>query len=138
MSDVGLVRRLASAYDQSYPPSLWGGGSGPPPTPVIDRLTPDTITAGTPQLVIVTGTGFLPSSVVWADEEAQITTHISSESLSYMAEADSEGAQDITVKNDTLVSNSVSLTVQAAAVEEPEGGEEPPPEEPPPEDTPEA
>jgi hypothetical protein len=135
MSDLLTYLRV-TYYDQSIPPDLLGPPV-PPVVPVISNLTPNTIVAGDPAVTVtVTGLNFLQSSVVWADEEAQTTTYISAGSLSYQAQADQEGTQDITVRQGAEVSNSVALTVEAAPEEPPPDGdgEEVPPadsEEPP-------
>ena len=106
MSD--LMRRAASYYDASYPPDLFG----PPPTPVLVSLNPTSIVAGQPPVALtITGTGFTPNSKVWADEAAQLTQDVDSTTLIYGAQASAEGTQTITVKNGSIVSNAIELTV---------------------------
>lgn len=107
---------MSLAYNvpyESYPPDVLH------PTPaVLATLNPASIVLGPPpKLVTVTGTGFTTRSRVWADEEQQATTFVSDTSLTYMAQADQVGAQDITVHNGGAVSNSLSLAVTAAQAE---------------------
>jgi hypothetical protein len=79
--------------------------------PVLESLAPSSIVAGAgPTPVTVTGTGFVPASTVWADEEAQVTTYVSDTELDYDAQADQAGTQTITVR-DAGTSNAIELTV---------------------------
>lgn len=105
---------------QSYPPSLWD-----PVPAVLATLDPSSIVAGAMQVVTITGTGFTSRSRIWADEEQQITTYVSSTSLTYEAQADEAGAQDVTVHNGDAVSNSLPLTVTAEEVEDPRASASP-------------
>jgi len=93
-------------YQHSYPPLLFV-------TPTLALLNPASIVVNTPTQVTVTGTGFHPGSVIWADEEAQVTTYVSATILRYTAQADAVGAQDITVHNGSAASASLTLTVTA-------------------------
>lgn len=48
--------RLAGTYDQSYPPSLWGGGGTPAGPPVVIlSLSPNPATTGTGVSIVVEG-----------------------------------------------------------------------------------
>jgi len=117
-SDVAFfLRVVAPAYEHSYPPDVYG----PPATPVLSTLTPNSIVIDTPTEVQVTGTGFTHNSHVFVDGVEQITTYVSPTVLHYTAEADTPGTQDVTVVTEhaggDLTSNMVVLTVTATAVE---------------------
>jgi hypothetical protein len=141
---IPVRRMLADYYDQSLPTRLYA----PPPTPVVTTLAPNSIVVATPTAVVVTGTGFTPSSFVWADEEEQATTYISPTQLDYSAEADQVGTQDITVQTRGVASNAVVLTVTAttrasrasrtttSATVPPDPPPDPAPADPPPSDPP--
>jgi IPT/TIG domain len=107
------THRVLTYYDASYPPEVLNPS---PPAPLtLASLNPTSITAAAaPELVTLTGTGFTSASRVWADEEEQITTHVSSTELTYMAQGDDEGSQTITVRRGAEVSNSIELTVDPA------------------------
>lgn len=98
------------AYDASYPDWIVN-----PPTPAVTAVNPASVVVNTPTVVTITGTGFTPASRVWADEEGQSTTYVSSTTLRYTAEADQVGSQTITVHNGSEVSAGRELTVTATA-----------------------
>lgn len=103
---------LRGYYDQSYPPWVFTPG----PVPAVTTLAPSSIVVDTPTLVTVTGTGFTPQSKVAVDGVRQSTTFVSATSLTYTAEADEAGAQDVRVVDQFgQVSNAASLTVTATA-----------------------
>lgn len=121
--DLSLSRDARhSGYDpyiEDVPSNPPAGGAvvqtlGPPPDavpPVLSSLNPATIVSGAPPVPItVTGSGFLPASRVWADEEGQVTTYVSDTELVYQAQADMPGTQTITV-HDAAPSNAIELTV---------------------------
>jgi hypothetical protein len=115
MSD--LIRN--GYYDQSLPPDILPTPT-PPAAATLTTITPDTIVAGPAgkTLVVVAGTGFTGGSKVYADEAQQITTFVSDTELTYQAEADQAGTQDITVTANAQgasPSNGLVLTVTAAA-----------------------
>jgi IPT/TIG domain len=85
-----------------------------PEAPTLTGLDPASIVVDEPTECTVTGTGFRADCVVFADEGPQVTTYVSDTEVRYTAQADRVGAQDVTVHNDTLVSNSLSLAVTAA------------------------
>jgi hypothetical protein len=122
---------LANYYDESYPPSLWGGGGGGPLDPQITTLAPNTGSAAAgPITVTVTGSNFESGSVIEIDQVAQATTFVSATSLTTSYDPTVAGTVLFTVRNvNDEESNSVPFIVGAAAEEEPPP-EEPPPEEP--------
>jgi hypothetical protein len=130
-----LMRRVSAYYDASYPPDILV----PPelaPAAVLTTLNPASIIVATPTLCIVNGTGFVPASRVWADEEVQTTTYVSDTQLQYTAQADLAGTQDITVTvnaHGDNRSNGLILNVTATAEDQP--AEEPTDEPPPDDDT---
>jgi hypothetical protein len=134
MSDIRNALTIAGYYDGSYPADILV----PPVTPTLTSLAPATINVDEPTPVVITGTGFSHNSRVWADEGEQITTFIDATHLRYMAQANSSGAQDITVRNGALVSNSLSLDVQGGPPVVMAAAAEQPPADPPPDTTPPA
>jgi len=124
---------LARYYEESYPPSLWGGGGGPVlPDPHIDSLNPATGSAAAgPIAITVTGTNFEAGSVVEVDQVALPTTYVSATSLTTSYDPATAGTHQFTVRNtNDEESNSVPFIVGAAEepeaapqAAEPEGGE---------------
>lgn len=127
MTDV--MRRAATYYDASYPPSILVP-PGPPPTPVITSLVPDTVVVDVPTPCDIVGTDFRPDVKVFVDDTEQLCTFVNPTLVRYMAQADTVGDQFVYVGNpdgtDSVVaSNTMTLDVTAAE-------EEAPPPEPPP------
>ena len=113
---------LARYYDESYPPSLWGGGTPGVPDPHIDSLAPNSGSAAAgPIAVTVTGTNFEAGSVVEVDQAALATTFVSATSLTTSYDPATVGTKLFTVRNpNEEESNSVPFTVAAEVEEEPE------------------
>lgn len=108
-SDLALVLRLTGYYEHSYPPDVLG--VGPPVAPSLLGVTPNVIEVDTPTPAIVEGSNFTHATVVYVDGVAQPTTYVDSETLHYVAEADTEGSQEVWVQTGALKSSSVFLTV---------------------------
>jgi hypothetical protein len=110
---------LARYYDESYPPSLWGGGGPTLPDPHITTLAPNSGSAAAgPIAITVTGTNFEATSVVEVDQVALATTFVSATSLTTSYDPATAGTKLFTVRNvNDEESNSVPFTV-AAEVEE--------------------
>jgi len=102
-------------YDTSYPPSLWGGGTGPDPS--ITSIAPTGAVAGSgPVTITVTGTNFVSGSVVEVDQSARPTTFVSATSLTATYDPLVAGAKVVTVRNpNEEESNNTPFTVTAAA-----------------------
>ena len=115
----------ARYYEESYPPSLWGGGGGGPVDPHINSLTPATASAaGGAVTVTVAGSNFEAGSVVEIDHVAQATTFVSATSLTVSYDPAAAGTVQFTVRNvNDEESNSVPFIATALADDE-----EPPPE----------
>jgi hypothetical protein len=107
---------LARYYDQSYPPSLWGGGAAVDPH--IDTLAPNTGSAAAgPIAVTVTGTNFEAGSVIEVDQVALPTTFVSATSLTTSYDPATAGTKLFTVRNpNDEESNSVPFTVAAEEI----------------------
>ena len=101
-------------YEQSYPPSLWGGGVDPD----ITSLVPATGSAAAgPITVHVHGAGFVSGSVVEVDGSALPTTFISATELSAPFDPSAAGTVQFTVRNPSdKESNSQPFIVGAAEV----------------------
>lgn len=103
-------------YEDSYPPSLWGGGGIPDPT--ITVLAPNTgVAGGGPYTVQVDGTRFVASSVVEAAQAPLPTTYVSATRLTATYSPSAEGAVPFTVRSGGAggeESNAVTFTVTAA------------------------
>jgi hypothetical protein len=63
---------LARYYDQSYPPSLWEGGSS-----TAISINPATGAVGASFTITVTGTGFTADSTIVFDGDPRVTTLVS-------------------------------------------------------------
>ena len=98
-------------YEQSYPPSLWGGGVDPD----ITSLVPATGSAAAgPITVHVHGAGFVSGSVVEADGAALPTTYVSATELTAPFDPAAAGTVMFTVRNPSAKeSNSQPFTVGA-------------------------
>ena len=105
---------------QSYPPSLWGGGSGAK-DPHIDSITPAAGVVGVEAVVSVLGSNFEATSVVEIDQVAVgATAFVSATELSLTVTPAIAGVKSVTVRNaNEEESNSVDFTVSAAE-EDPE------------------
>jgi len=106
---------LASYYDESYPPSLWGGGSGADPH--INVIDPNPgIAVGSPITFTVHGSGFSATSVVEVDHVPQTTTFVNGTTLTFILPP-VPGTFEVTVRNaDEQESNSVTLEVWPGTV----------------------
>jgi len=104
-------------YDQSYPPSLWGGGGPGPNDPTITSLVPNTgSAAGGPITVHVHGTKFEDGSEIEIAQQARPTTFVSPTELTTSYDPVSAGTVQFTVRNpNDEESNSVPFTVGAVA-----------------------
>jgi hypothetical protein len=99
-------------YEQSYPPSLWGGGVVDPD---ITSLVPATGSAAAgPITVHVHGAGFVAGSVVEADGAALPTTYVSATELTAPFDPAAAGTVMFTVRNPSAKeSNSQPFVVGA-------------------------
>lgn len=107
---------LPGYYDQSYPPSILG----PPTTPTLTSLTPNSVVVNTPTSVTVSGTGFRPNSVVVVDADVYPTSYQNKTTLVFTALADTVGTQSVTVTTGALTSTASTLTVTATELAETE------------------
>jgi hypothetical protein len=114
------VTDLAGYYDESYPPSLWGGGTPGVPDPHIDTLAPSSGSAAAgPITITVTGSNFEAGSVVEVDQAPVTTAFVSATSLTATYDPSTTGTKLFTVRNpNEEESNSVPFTVAAEAEEE--------------------
>ena len=106
-------------FDQSYPPSLWGGGGGPggPDDPTISSLVPATGSAAAgPITVHVHGTRYEAGSVVEIDQAAQATTFVSATELTVSYDPAAAGTVLFTVRNPNDEESNSSPFVVAALV----------------------
>lgn len=104
----------AGYYDQSYPPSVWGGGVVDPD---ITSLVPATGSAAAgPITVHVHGAGFVAGSVVEADGAGLPTTFVSATELTAPFDPAAAGTVMFTVRNPSAKeSNSQPFVVGAEA-----------------------
>jgi hypothetical protein len=144
MSDPGLLRRVLDTYDNSYPPSILGGGGGSPTDPHIDTVVPNSFPVTTTTIITITGRNFSIESVIEIDQLAVVGQANTEEEMIYNVVSGSlgVGTHQVTVRNiDDQESNSVPIVVTATVVEdepEPETESEPEPQpEPEPEPQPE-
>jgi len=107
---------LSTYYDESYPPSLWGGGPTPLPDPHIDSIDPVSGVVGVAVTVTITGTNFVPGSVVEADQAALPTVYVNATTLTVSGTPLTPGTATLTVRNpNDEESNGVVFTVTAVA-----------------------
>jgi len=90
-----------------------GGGGGTPP--VLSAVVPATLgtDAGIYQLEVA-GTGFVPTSVVYADATALVTTYVSAIALTATYDPATAGTVQFTVHNGAAVSAAFPVTVVVA------------------------
>ena len=104
-----------SYYDTSYPPSLWGVV----PDPTIASIVPNSSAVNVPAVATITGTNFLPDSVVEIDQVATVdATYEDSTTLVVEFTPTVAGAHNVTIRNGGAggeESNTVVYTVNAAA-----------------------
>lgn len=102
-------------YDESYPPSLWGGGGTGPNDPHIDLLAPATGSAAAGAIAItVTGSKFDAGATVEVNNVAVPTTYVSATSLTTSYDPAAAGTVMFTVRNpNSEESNSVPFVVSA-------------------------
>jgi len=107
-------------YESSYPPSVWGGGSGGPADPSITSLVPNTGSAAAgPISVQVNGTRFEAGSVVEVAQAPVTTVYVSATQLTATFDPPAAGTVQFTVRNpNEEESNSVPFTVSALAAED--------------------
>jgi len=104
-------------YDQSYPPSLWGGGGPGPNDPTITSLVPATGSAAAGAiLVTVNGTKFEAGSVIEIAQQARPTTYVSPTVLTTSYDPVSAGTVNFTVRNPNDEESNSSPFVVAALV----------------------
>jgi hypothetical protein len=110
---------LAAYYDESYPPSVWGGGVDP----FIASLNPTSGSAAAgPILVTVTGTNFEAGSVIEINQVAVPTTFVSATTLTTSYDPTVAGPVVFTVRNpNEEESNSVTFTVGAVTADDVSG-----------------
>lgn len=113
------------SHDESYPPSLWGGGSNP--TPVIGSIAPATAVVNVFTTYTITGTGFKASSQVKLDGNAVPTTYVDATHLTFGISALTIGVKPVTVTTDGKTSAPKNVTITATQAD-PEPQEEPEPE----------
>jgi hypothetical protein len=104
------------SHDESYPPSLWGGGSNP--TPVIGSIAPNTAVVNVFTTYTVTGTGFTASSQVKLDGNPVPTTFVDSTHVTFGISALTIGVKPVTVTTDGKVSAPVNVTITATQADE--------------------
>lgn len=99
-------------YEESYPPSLWGGGGGPD-DPHIDTLAPATGSAAAgPIAITVTGVRFEDGAEVEFNQVAAPTTYVSATTLTTSYDPSAAGTVQVTVRNpNDEESNSVAFLV---------------------------
>jgi hypothetical protein len=109
---------LERYYDQSYPPSLWGGG--PLPDPSITSLVPNTGSAAAGAiLVTVNGTLFEAGSVIEIAQQARPTTYVSPTVLTTSYDPTVAATVQFTVRNPNgEESNSVPFVVAALVADD--------------------
>jgi hypothetical protein len=108
-------------YQESYPPSLWGGGGGAG-DPAISSLAPSTLPASAGATAItVTGARFVSGSVVEVNQAPVTTTYVSATQLTATFDPTVAGTVTFTVRNpNDEESNGQPFVVTAGAEEEPE------------------
>ena len=113
-----------SYYDTSYPPSLWGAGV---PDPTIASITPNTSAVNVPAVATISGTNFLPNSVVEIDQVNTVAvTYVDAQTLTASFTPTVAGARNVTVRNGGAggeESNTAVYTVTAAADDSPADAE---------------
>lgn len=107
-------------YDESYPPSLWGGGGGSG-DPAVTTLTPATLPASAGATAItVRGSRFVAGSVVEVNQAPVTTAYVSATQLTATYDPTVAGTVQFTVRNPNAEeSNSVPFVVTAGVEEEP-------------------
>jgi hypothetical protein len=113
LEDLWAGQLITGLYNESYPADILA----PPVAPNLLLITPSTIVVNTPTPCTITGDGFVHNSKVFADEGEMPTSYYGPSNVTFTAQADSVGTQDITVHNGAQVSNIKVMTVTATARE---------------------
>lgn len=107
--DMALRVFLATAYDQSYPPDILGGGA-----PSLTNLFPSTVAYGATNTITVVGSGFTAQTVVHVGGVAVATTFVSETQVTFVwpgATHNSDAVVPVTAKNGSAVSTPLNMNV---------------------------
>jgi len=106
-------------YQDSYPPSLWGGGGGP--ASAVVSINPATKAVGAAGFTMtITGTGFTSGSKVSFDSDPRTTTLVSPTQLTAPIGGITGVARTVQVTVSTGGSKPFIITATELADEEPE------------------